>query len=191
MSHLSLDDLFSEAQRAQPIPAKPTKRPTPEVPRERQLLMDPDQWTRTRGIALIHKETGTLLGNFSEYLHRTIPDCRKLLREEAPISISATETVEGSWWLGEGRRPEARREWHEQRPAIIHAILPELKLHAPCCEVLVHLSYGAIARVELMMDTRFAQTEGPEALFDLPGGTNILEVMGLECKMNLRKEIGL
>jgi len=178
---MELEDLWRDVRAV--VPAKATK-----VPAQSSLL-SPEQWTRTRGVALVHRESSTLLGNFSEYTHPS--GARRLIREDSLLSVSATEYVEGSWWLGEGRVPEERRPWHEQRPAILHLFLPELGVHAPACEVTAHLSYGAIARVELVLDTRFAQTTGREQFLDLPAGTNILEVMSLDSKLALRKEIGL
>lgn len=151
--------------------------------------LNPDNWTRTRGIALIHGETQTLLGNFSEYIHKD--KTRKLLREEAPISVSATEIVEGSWWLGEGRKPEPVQEWHTTKTCILHLHLGELGLHSPAVEVIVHLSYGSIARCELAVETTFAQTEGVEMLVTFAAGTNVLDCMTRDCKVKLRMETGI
>jgi len=186
---MELNDLWKEVRTN--IPTKGEKKPKVEPPDGKALYMNPENWTRTKGIALVHKDTNTILGNFSEYIHRSIPHCRKLVREEAPISVSDIEEVEGSWWLGETRKPEPRQEWHEQRKAILHIYLEPLHLHAPICEVTVHLSHGGLARVELDLDTTFAQTEGEGQLMTLPAGTNILEVMSLDSKLSLRKEIGI
>lgn len=151
--------------------------------------LNPDNWTRTKGVALIHAETQSLLGNFSEYLHKD--GTRKLLREELPISVSETEVVEGSWWLGEGRKPEPVQSWHEQRMAVLHLHLGELGLHSPAVEVTVHLSYGSIARCELAVETTFAQTEGGEQLVTFAAGTDVLQCMSRDCRIKLRMEAGL
>lgn len=180
----SLEDLFSEAT-ARALAAKAPKAPP------KYSLANSEGWQRTRGIALIHRDTDTLLGNFSEYVHLTIPSARKLIRESAPISVSATEYVEGSWWVAAERKPEPRQAWHEVRQIILHVVLRELRLHSPICELAVHLSYGAIARVELACDTLFAQTEGTEQFLELPAGTNILEMLDLEAKLAVRKEAGI
>lgn len=173
-------------------PAMPRARRVSVEPTEtgKVLFADPANWERRRGVALIHGESGTLLGQFSEYVHRSVPGARKLLRETAPISVSATEVVSGSWWLGEGRVVEERRPWHERRTAILHLHLSELRVHAPATEVVVHLSYGGIARCELALDTMFRCEEGEGLLF-LPAETNVLEVMSLDSKISLRKECGL
>ncbi len=165
--------------------AEPEKRSTQE------LFMNPENWERKRGIALVHEETQTLLGNFSEYIHKSVPGCRRLVREESPISVSATERVDGSWWLGEDRKPEPPRPWHEKRIGFLHMHLPKLGVHSPACEVMIYLSYGSLARVELAVDTTFAQEDGKsEQLVMLPAGTNVLEVMSSDCKTTLLSDLG-
>lgn len=189
---MELDELYEEVRKNAYVALVAAKKDTPsDKPDPRKLFLDPIYWERKRGIAVVHKETNSIVGNFSEYIHTRIPGVRKLLREEAPISVSATEYVEGSWWLGEGRKPEPKQVWHEARSCIVHLVLEELKVHSPACEVTVHLSYNAIARVELALDTQFAQTEGIDKMLFLPSGTNLGEVMNLEMKMILRKELGL
>lgn len=154
----------------------------------RASLLDETQWVKSRGVALVHADTETLLGNFAEYVHPS--GARKLVRETWPIAISAVERVEGSWWLGSERRPEARQEWHNKRPIIMHLHLELLGIHAPAVELMVHISYGGIARCELVTDTLFA-SEGAEKLVTLPAGINVLEAMNLDAKINLRHEVGL
>lgn len=155
------------------------------------LFLDPENWERTHGVALVHEETQTLLGNFSEYLHKSVPGCRRLVREESPISVSATETVDGSWWLGEDRKPEPPRPWHEKAKGFLHMHLSKLGVHSPACGVDVFLSYGSLARVELSVDTTFAQEQGNgEQLLMIPQGTNVLEVMSSDCKVRLLSDLG-
>lgn len=155
------------------------------------LFRDPENWTRTRGVALVHEETQTVLGNFSEYIHKTVPGARRLVREASPISVSATERVDGSWWLGEDRKPEPPRPWHEKRIGFIHMHLDKLGVHSPACEVLVYLAYGSLGRVELAIDTQFAQEDGnnPELLM-LAAGTNVLPCMSSDCKTGLLQDLG-
>ena len=75
---------------------------------------------------------------------------------------------------------------------MLHLHLDELLVHAPACELEVHLSYGSIARVELLRATTFAQVlDAQEQLLILPAGTNVLPVMGADCKLNLRKGLGI
>ena len=155
------------------------------------LYLDPENWDRVGGVALVHEETQTILGNFSEYIHKSVPNCRRLVREEAPISVTRSERVDGSWWLGKDRRPEPPRPWHEKRIGFLHLYLSKLGVHSPACEVVVFLSYGSLARVELALDTTFAQLEGAsEQLVMLPQGTNVLEVMSSEGKVTLLQDMG-
>ncbi len=195
---LELDDIWREArahiqvERKAKAAAVLRKTAEPEKASTQALFADPKNWTRKGGVALIHEETETLLGNFSEYVHNSVTGCRKLVREESLLSVSSTERVSGSWWLARERRPEPRQEWHEQRPAIIHLHLDKLHVHSPICELVVHLSYGSIARVELALDTTFAAEDGHgEQLLYLPQGTNVLEVMALDSKLAVRKELGI
>lgn len=201
MTHLDIDALFAQGikhLRAEAA-AKEAKAKAPrrvvEAPADKpsaSLYTDPLNWTRLRGVALIHEETSTVLGNFSEYAHRSEPGTTKLIREELPILVSETRRVSGSWYLERARKPEPQKPWHEKRTVIVHLHLGELRLHAPVCEVVVFLQYGGIDRVELAVDTMFAAEEGAqEQLLFLPAGTNVREVTSLDCKMAIRKELGI
>ena len=63
-----LDELFTEAKAAYTKIHPPTK---PTLGKYK----DPLNWIRKRSIALIHKESQTLLGNFGEFHHRTEAQC--------------------------------------------------------------------------------------------------------------------
>ena len=190
-----LNALFKEVRRAT-FAAKPQAKskqaaPVANTP-PRQLYLDPANWTRVTGVALIHAESQTLLGNFIEWQHRTQPDVRKLVRTEEIVAVTRTESVSGDWWLGVERRPEPKQSSHEKRTVFVHLHLRDLGVHSPACEVIACLVYGGIARVELAIDTMCAQEDGsPEQLLMLPAGTNVLEVMTLDCKLALRKELGI
>lgn len=185
-----MDELEAFASRAEAsvrVERKAQKAKLIDEPK-RSSLLDASQWTKARGIALIHADSETLLGNFVEYLHPS--GARKLVRETWPIAISAVERVEGSWWLGENR-VEPRQEWHTQRPVIMHLYLEPLGVHAPAVELVVHISYGGIARCELSTNTIFRSESEPLSLVELPAGTNLLDCMALDAKINLRREVGL
>lgn len=194
---VSIDELWSQARakistdRAA-IKARIIRRTADPAPQGTlALFADPKNWTRSKGVALVHADSETLLGNFSEYLHNSVPGCSKLIREEGPISVSEVRRVEGSWWLEEKQRPEERKEWHTKRPAIIHLHLSKLGVYSPATEVIVHESYGAIARVELAVETIFAaESRDGAAMLTLAAGTNVLEVMSQDSKMALRMEMG-
>jgi len=192
-SPISLDDLWREARIAgskqKAAKAKAKAEAPPADPRS--LYTNPDNWIRTRGVGLIHADTETLLGSFDEWTHRSVENCRRLVRATAPIQIDAVERVSGSWWIADERKPEPRQEWHTKRPAILHLHLDTLSVHAPAVEVTVCLSYGGIARVELAHETRFAQDhKSAEQLLFFPAGTDVLPVMSLESKIALQVELG-
>lgn len=159
----------------------------PPVPLE--LFTNPDNWIVGRGVALIHAETQTLLGNFTELTHKTVAGARRLVRTEELLVVDAVEQVSGDWWIKREEAPEPPQAWHEKHDTIIHVSLPRLGVHCPLCEVTVHLSYGSMARVELAADTLFAQMTGEAHLLTLPAGTNIISEMSQDSKVALRQEI--
>lgn len=188
---LSLDELFSEARAHVRVEAAAAKRKqerkaiNPEKPKPQALYADPANWTRTRGVALVHRETKTLLGNFSEYVHVSVPDCRRLVREESPISVSAIEEVSGEWgWTVPVR---------ESPPDVslsVREILLSVCLTAPEVNAIaalrVHLQGAGILRVELAEDTHFGSLD---QFLLLPAETNILPVLAHHSKMNLREAL--
>lgn len=187
---ISLDDLFKEVKHTARV-MKAAKLDAPPTD-PRALYTNPGNWTRTRGIALIHADTETLLGNFSEFIHKSLANCRRLVREEVPMLIAATERVSGDWWIGKlSEVPMAREEWHSHHKLVLHIQLSRLGVHAPDCSIITYVSFGAIARVELVSDTTFAQMQGAEQLLFLPAGTNILPELLTDIKVAIRKELEL
>lgn len=188
---LSLDELFSEARAHVRVEAAAAKRKqerkaiNPEKPCPQALYADPANWTRTRGVALVHRETKTLLGNFSEYVHVSVPDCRRLVREESPISVSAIEEVSGEWgWAGPGK------DTHQDSSLSVRELVLGVCLSAPEVNAIaalrVHLQGAGILRVELAEDTHFGS---PEQFLLLPAETNILSVLAHHSKVNLREAL--
>jgi hypothetical protein len=198
---VSLDDLFAMAKKSinvsRAAAATAAKRgirvkdkDDAAAPPADALFQNPDNWTRTKGVALIHEDTETLLGNFSEYVHKTVPSARKLVREDSPILITATEKVTGDWWIAEREEVAPVESWHQRKEAVVHLLLEKLGVHSPATPVSVLLSYGAVARVELQVETTFAQIEGaPVQLLLLPAGTNVLPVMAMESKMEVKAQV--
>lgn len=184
-----LEALLLDAQLS--APARKPKHQPGATQSTSELYMNPANWERTRGVALVHRDSNTLLGNFSEYRHLKDRSCRKLVREEQPIGVSGIEEVEGSWWLGAERQaPPKRESWHEQRRALMHLHLPALQIHCPAAEIVVFMEYGSIRRAELAQQTMFASEDGT-LLIELPAGLNVLEVMDHDGKVKLRMEVGL
>ena len=191
----SLDSLWGQikphlnAKRSAAVKPKPIA--TTSAAEPQKLFTDPANWQAGRGVALIHADTDTLLGNFTEYLHRSVPNCRKLLADGLNLQISAIERVAGNWWLSPKRVVVKPAPWFEKRPYVLHLNLGKIEAYSSCTEVNVCLEYGAIARVELAADTQLTSTGATEGLVFLPAGTDVLGVMSLDCKVQMRKDLGL
>lgn len=191
--HLSLDELWTDAQ-AQVKKARrtPSERVLEAEQAKHRVYTNPDNWIKVRGIALVHQETQTLLGNFTEYVHRSVRECRKLLRESDTLEVAAVEFVTGKWWLADTRKPEPVQVWHTTRSCRVHVYLPDLGVHAPATLLTIFLSHGSIARAELAEDTRLAQwLSQNEQLLDLPAGTDVYEFLAPACKIKIKEELGL
>lgn len=186
---IHIDDLFKQVRLVWKA-AKPKKREEVVEAHASELYSNPDNWKATRALALIHRETDTLLGVFQELVHLKVPDARRLVRIEKPCSLhyDGTEYVSGSWYLpATDEARENQGKWHSFHDASIHAHLSELSIHAPECEVRVYTSFGSIARVELLSETTFASTEeGNTNLLTLPKGTCIYDLMTREEKCAVR-----
>lgn len=158
----SLDDLFSEA-----IAAIRGAAPAPAAA--------PSSWYRSRGIALIHSDTGVLLGNFTEYLHRSQPGSRRLVREDPPMPVEATETLCGSWWTGQDEPPTPKRAWHESRLTTLPLEFRSLGVSSPSAAVYAVFGEGCLTRVELAADTLLARPGSSlSELVILPAGTDVI-----------------
>lgn len=194
---VDLDDLFLDAQLAQALKNPKAKKGADpslrnaldaEAKRMKDLYALPDNWERTRGVALIDKGTQTLLGNFSEYRHRTVPKTRKLLREHTPISIDATEVVEG--YLGADVEFRLKGQtWEREVDLKADIWMDELMVGAPEIKLLIKLRLGVIIRIELLQDTQFANHSG-QTLLLLPAGTNIAEQLSADTRRFIRRQTG-
>lgn len=191
---LSLEELFKDAKRhirekaaaAKVAPAG--RKPKPgEAPRPSELYTNPDNWIAGRTLALVHSETQTLIGNFRELLHRSVPGVRRLVREETPVAVSEVELVTGDW----GITPTAKLV-HAGSTLVTRTLSLPLVLSNPpmesrqAADIAVLLQGAGILRIDLINTTLFF-TEG-EAL-SIPFGTNILPVLAHECKVRIRQEL--
>ena len=202
---MSLDELFAVAkkqivanrQEEKAEAKKPKRIRTPDDPKPPQatseLFANPDHWEQQPlGVAIIHEESDTLLGSFVEYIHKTVPKCKKLVRAESPLPVGRTERVSGDWWIEKREEVEEDQPWHTKKMVVVDVLLASLQCHSPAVQLIVHLSYGAMCRAELLEDTTFGQLEGtPEQLLFLPKGTNLLPVLSREAKINLKVELEL
>lgn len=190
-----LDALFEEAQ----LHAPPRKHRAKGIdPREaarvaehklHEVYANPENWERRRGLALIDAESGTLLGNFSEYIHRFVPATRKLLREHAPISVDATEAING--YLGVQLEQELRGQtWEKEQEIEVLVQLDELMVEAPYVCLIVRTRFGGIVQARLVADTQFASPSG-NVLLQLPAGTDIWRATSVDTKVSIRKAVTL
>ena len=147
------------------------------------LYSNPDNWVRTRGIALVHQETQTLLGNFSEYVHKSVGGCRKLLRESCPISVEAVEYVTGEW--ADVGVPVKNARFDSAIKVLTCLALEQPPLR--CTEVTVNVFRQglAIVRVELAEQTTFCGD--PQAIVFQPG-VDVFPHLTRETKIHLNQE---
>ena len=193
----SLDELYRQARiavRAEEAAKRAAKKKglTVEANEDKiGLYKNPANWKATRGIALIHAGTETLLGNFTEYRHRTDQSARKLVREATMMPVqAAVEYVSGDWWLLPTDTVKPKRAWQTRLEAKLMISLFSLSVYAPEVPVIASFGVGQLDRVELVHETLFAQTPGtPEQMMYLPAGTNILPLMSQESIRVLKLQL--
>ena len=163
----TLDSLYADARKAGRTQAIKQN----EAPADPGgLYRNPDNWRKGKGIALVHEETQTLLGNFTEYTHKSVVDARKLVREDSPIS--SVEYVKGPWLLPEPTLAP-KRPWHQTMETVCDLRL--FKMYAPRAELRAHFGEGRLVGLELKNLTVFASDVGDTvALITLPAGTEVL-----------------
>ena len=153
----------------------------------KELYTLPENWERKRGIALIDRETHSLVGNYSEYVHRSIPTTRKLIREHGPIPIDATEQVSG--YLGEALERRLRgNTWESEHRIVADIWLDELMIGMPNAELTVKTRLGVLVRVELSYDAQLASASG-NTIMTLPAGTDVLNHLSSDSKAFLRRQV--
>lgn len=186
-----LDALWADAMAAErrfPQQGRVRNATLKQITPTRELWTLPENWLEGRGIALIHEESHTLIGNFREYLHKRVPHTRKLVRQDTPISIQATEHVSGPSWLHIAKDIPPPFVSTEVRECLMDLTLEHLGIFAEAVELRVYFSYGGIARVELAVHTTFHSPDS-RTILTLSAGTNVYLTMGLEAKIQLRKEL--
>jgi hypothetical protein len=191
-----LEELFFEAQKS--TKPRPGRRKPPNssaqlaeaLERQRRIYTNPENWIRTRGVALVDLETGTLLGNFSEYCH--ISDqpgsrCRKFIREHQPISVEGTELING--YLGASLEAKIRNVvWEKEHLVSVAVQLDELMVEAPAVELKIFTRFGGICRADLVRETQFACPSG-NVILRFAAGTNVWEACSTDTKISIRKEV--
>lgn len=158
---------------------------------ERKLhakFTEPENWLAGKGVVLIHQESNTLLGTCREYTHKTVKECRKLVREDGPIAIERTEYVNGPGWIKEA---EVQTVKVEAIKTALCGVKLECGVQADLVELRCSLVNGnGIGRAALAGATRFASVDGRVILY-LPAELDILPGMTRESKIELKKELGL
>ncbi len=173
MTDTSLDDLFKEAKAAlrNQVAAKAKVKACSPAPDTEGIYRNPANWIRGRGIALVHAETQTLLGNFTEYRHRLVADARRLVREVPAPPVEVTEYIHGDWWMIPEEVPLPKRLWKERRLLTLPvADLPHLGVWAKDLSVYAVFGEGSLDRVDLASNSIFG---GGSVLLNLSAGTDI------------------
>lgn len=183
---LSLDDLFRDAKAAYREMAKAkAKQPLPVID-PLEIWRNPANWTRMRGVALIHEETQTLLGNFTEYVHRTVKDARRLVRETPGLPPDSTEFVQGNWSSFLTTPTMPKQAQHVSYAATLDLELSSLGAKAPRIPILAYFDGERLARVELTERTIFAVQDH---FIYLPKGTNVLAELPATLQTTLRRDL--
>lgn len=196
----SLDDLYAAARAAitkgakqavldrknnKPMAALAAEPPSPD------LYTNPDNWTYTRSIALIHAETQTLLGTFDVFNHTRDASARRYLPAAVPRLLLTQESVSGDWWVAERHQiANAYETWEHTRSVCLDVVLDKMGVWSPATLLSVHTSHGATTKITLEDDTQFAQLAGaPDQLLLLSKGTNILPLLSQETKIAVKIEV--
>jgi len=189
-----LEDLYSEALQGRQL-RKPQRRMDPSLrdaldataKRLKEFYSNPDNWKRTRGLMIIDHATHSVIGNYSEYIHRQQPTTRKLIREHQPIAIDGQEEVDG--FLGSELERKVRGiEWDSEKEIQMAVLLDEIFAEAPEVKMKVCMQVATVVRAELLNDTQFATPSG-NLLLKLPAGTNIWPAVSTDTKNAVRKVI--
>ena len=189
MSEVSLDDLFKEAvkemRKAAVAATKPARKAEATPPANRRYDW-PENYNRGQNIGLLHKETGTLLGVFSEWIHKTEPDVRKLVREESELPLHAVEEVSGDW----GKHTPSRVPYTPSASLVYHhaELTVSLAQDSLTAHVQLEVSCQGIAILEARLQSP-CTFGGPDSILCLPPGTNIFPALSRESKLAIREFI--
>jgi len=174
---LDLDALFKEArtalrgQKAEVLKRKEKAKASEDdaPPDTEGIYRNPANWVKGRGIALLHKTTECLLGNFVEYTHKTVRDARRLVREDNPPPVQAVEYIDLDLTMTNGARP-VRRAWKETVVSRGYFYLTSFQT-AIETDVFARFGEGDLVSLELADDLKFKVAGG---FVQFPAGTNIL-----------------
>ena len=146
------------------------------------IFVNPENWIEGRGLALIHRESRLLLGNFRELKHKTVKDARRLVRSLTPIHIDAVEEVDF------GLPAEAALPPISSRALIQRIYSGPVALETPavsCHEVLLCVHYYDKATAKAVLERATTFSSGDE-LVELPAGVDLLSAMTVTSKRAIR-----
>ena len=146
------------------------------------IFVNPDNWIEGRGLALIHRESRLLLGNFRELRHKTVKDARRLVRSLTPIRVDAVEEVDFGLPAQTEAPPISTRAL-VQRIYTGPIALEVPAVSAPSVTLCVHYYDHATAKAVLEAPASFSS--GDE-LIELPAGVDLFSAMTVESKRALR-----
>lgn len=189
----SLDALFADAKAHLRDKAAAAK-----VPRNKKLVTEriepsalfsnPANWYPARSVALIHQESNTLLGHFRELLHRSVPEARRLVREDSPALIEAVEYVSGTWGWTPPKALEHQDSTLIETELLLFLSLELPEFHTAEAAVKVVTQGAGILRVELKALTQF-YAEGAHSFLALPAGINLLATLTTASKQAIREAL--
>lgn len=190
---LELEELFRAARAAQKQ-ERAKAHAEAEIRRKRKMdpveppieplgiFVNPDNWVEGRGLALIHRETRLLLGNFRELKHKTVKDARRLVRSLTPIHIDAVEEVDFGL-PAEAALPPISSRALVQRIYTGPVALETPAVSCPSAVLCVHYYDKATAKAVLEQAATFSS--GDE-LVELPAGVDLLSAMTVTSKQAIR-----
>lgn len=183
---LSLDDLFKEAKRHLRAEAE-AKAKAPVKPKapSGSLYGAPENWVHSHYTSLIHATSRSALGVFQVLLHRTMPDCRRLVRAEGYVP-TATEEVSGTWDFLPAKLPE-----HTPSSLRTYNRTLSISLSSPDCsaegvDLRIIGNDSGILQVQLVSPTTFA---APGVFLYFPADTNILPILSHPSKVTLKESL--
>ena len=187
MTDLSLDQLFAEAkaamkvQRREAFAAKAKQPTSPPSLEEPSAFANPENWIEGAGVALIHRESQTLLGNFQSFRYKFDRTIRRLVRSQSPISVAGIEEVDFGYEPPKIPLTSPRVETQEIKTLDLTLVTPALSARRVL--VCVHYYNGWTARVVLVEPTTFT---GAGELIQFPAGVEILPVLDRESRKAAR-----
>ena len=179
MSDLTLDELFATATAEYKRTLSGKQRPASSI-----APTPSTQWQRGYNIRLMHRETNSPLGDFSEW--RQADGTRKLVREpDNSLPIHKLEWIAGYWGV---RAPvpqvyvEADERFQMEIPCILEA---EDEYHG-VAKVTVTIKDGAVQSAALLLETSFSS---PSEILIIPPVFNIYPLLTRASKIALFEEV--